>query len=82
MAICTRMCMVMWPSSFRTVPPLICLRQHGKMHKKAYNFGMWYTSGTLRQNKSPETLIFSMVSRLFAIIQTRSLPVVFLCNHT
>ena len=58
MAICTRTCMAMWPSSFRTVPPLICLRQHGKMHKKAYNFGMWYTSGTLRQNKSPETLIF------------------------
>ena len=58
MAICTRTCMVMWPSSFRTVPPLIYLRQHGKMHKKAYNFGMWYTSGTLRQNKSPETLIF------------------------
>ena len=55
MAICTRTCMVMWPSSFRTVPPLICLRQHGKMHKKAYNFGMWYTSGTLGQNKSPES---------------------------
>ena len=25
-----------------------------KMHKKAYNFGMWYTSGTLGQNKSLE----------------------------
>ena len=54
MAICTRMCMAMWPNSFRTVLPLICLRQHGKMHKKAYNFGMWYTSGTLGQNKSLE----------------------------
>lgn len=53
MAICTRMCMAMWPNSFRTVL-LICLRQHGKMHKKAYNFGMWYTSGTLGQNKSLE----------------------------
>ena len=54
MTICTRMCMVMCPNSFRTVLPLICLRRHGKMHKKAYNFGMWYTSGTLRQNNSPE----------------------------
>jgi hypothetical protein len=44
----------MWPNSFRTVLLLICLRQHGKMHKKAYNFGMWYTSGTLGQNKSLE----------------------------
>ena len=55
MAICTRMCMAMWPNSFRTVLLLICPRQHGKMHKKAYNFGMWYTSGTLEQNKSPES---------------------------
>ena len=55
-AICTRMCMAMWHSSCKKVPANIWHRQHGKMHKKNSNFKMWYTSGTLRQNKSPDSL--------------------------
>ena len=54
--ICTRMCMATWHNSCRKAPANIWPRQHGKMHKKNSNFKMWYTSGTLRQNKSPDSL--------------------------
>nr|DAK05061.1 MAG TPA: hypothetical protein [Bacteriophage sp.] len=46
------------------------------MHKKAYNFGMWYTSGTLGQNKSPESQYlqgFPGFLQLFKLNNTRPL---------
>jgi len=52
------------------------------MHKKAYNFGMWYTSGTLRQNKSPETVIFQWFPgflQLFKLNNNVLAAAVFIC---